>query len=537
MKNKYLSGLCVFFLSIAATSCAQPPRLTIILIIDQFGYSFVEKLKEHFKHGLKTIYFDGVKYTKAYYPHANPTTGAGHTGMSTGTYAKNHGIISNWWFDEHGKRVASFDDASVKTFGREKAGESAKNILSATLTDAFITADPQHNHAWSVSLKSRAAIPAAGKRGKAIWFDGTIGVFTSSTAYFKQLPTWLNEFNQKEGLPVSKLSWQLVYPKNDAAYDFKHIDNYDHSAMPSLISRTVTIDRKDKKPYNIFTKYPQTNKILLDLAQECIDKSLSDENQRLLLWISLSSLDKAGHYFGPHTRESIDTIYHIDKLLTGFLDYAWKKAGKENTLIIVSGDHGIVPIPEMARLEGKEAYRPDLDQLIREMNSLVKENYGFEKFIQNYDPPRFYFDKKIVATLDENTIKSITRDLKKLLKKKKYIHDVWTQKELTQGKFKEWSMKYMFQQQIYPGRSGDLFVYTKPNTILSKYKIGTTHEFPDRSNRHVPLIVYQPGRFENKLITRKKVSILQVTNTLAEILGIPKLPEPAVQKVLPGLGL
>jgi len=539
MKNKYLSGLCVFFLSIAATSCAQPPRLTAIIAIDQLAYPFIEKLKDHLKGGIKYLLENGVQYSNAYYPHASPTTAVGYTALNTGTFAKEHGITGNAWFDETGKRVYPFDDSSSAVFakdGKHSFGRSAKNIQSKTVSDQFVEQN-SGNVVYAISLKDRAAIPAAGKRGKAIWFDTHTGYFTSSTAYFKQLPSWLTAFNQQENISkLTAVQWNLFYPKNHQAYAFPFIDNYDYASHPPLAGKTTPLKITSKKPFDLFCWTPQADQALFKLVHTCVENTLpKNPADRMMLWVLPSALDKIGHRVGPYAREVIDIIYHIDNELMKLISYLENKVGKENILFVLTGDHGVCPIPELLEKEGKEAHRPDVKKLMNEMNAMVQQKYGMQNFIQNFEPPQFYFDPNQKRNLDKDKIEDICTMLEEFLEKQPGIKHVWSNHDLDERKFKKNSIGSYFKNQRYPGRSGDLFVQIEKNTVFSMYPKGTTHESPYKYDRHIPLAVYQAGKFEKKKI-RKKVSTLQLANTLAEILGIPKLPK-GETKLLPGLKL
>src|SRR5437667_251810 len=87
----------VLFLFFSSThrllSNNNSPKLTIIIVIDQFAYDYFYKLSPYFKHGLKYLIENAVVYTNAYHPHGYPATAAGHAALNTGAYAKDHGFI------------------------------------------------------------------------------------------------------------------------------------------------------------------------------------------------------------------------------------------------------------------------------------------------------------------------------------------------------------------------------------------------------------------------------------------------------------
>ena len=87
-------------------SAPVKPKLTAIIVVDQFAHHYFLKLSSHFKHGLKFFTKNGVVYSNAYMPHGIPTTATGHTGLNTGAFAKDHGIIGNAWCSQDGKKIA-----------------------------------------------------------------------------------------------------------------------------------------------------------------------------------------------------------------------------------------------------------------------------------------------------------------------------------------------------------------------------------------------------------------------------------------------
>ena len=89
----------------------HPPRLVVVLVVDQFAYSYFNKLMPQLKYGLKYLAEHGVVFTNAHMPHGQPGTATGHAGLNTGVCANYHGFVSNTWYED-GKKVACDDDNS-----------------------------------------------------------------------------------------------------------------------------------------------------------------------------------------------------------------------------------------------------------------------------------------------------------------------------------------------------------------------------------------------------------------------------------------
>ncbi len=135
----------------------------------------------------------------------------------------------------------------------------------------------------------------AGRLAKAIWFDDDHQIFTSSTAYYKNLPDWLVTFD-KQMQPIIKKPaiWTPLFDLNSIAYDFPQAKNFKYSPYgQSLIGREINklVD---------FFKTPMGSQLLFNLAKNVVDNNINDIDQKpLLLWFSISNLDKVAHSFGP----------------------------------------------------------------------------------------------------------------------------------------------------------------------------------------------------------------------------------------------
>jgi len=557
--SNYLIALSLY------THSTKTPQITVIIVIDQFAYSYLYKIKPYLTGGIKTFLDDGISYENAHHPHAMPETAVGHAALNTGTFANDHGIIANSWFNQSGREIEADDDdaQAAGVFKNESEmhayGKGPKLLMTEGITDQFVLqSKPEAPYlAFAFSIKSRAAIMSASKLGKAIWFDKKTGLFTSSKAYYQTFPSWLIKFNKSHNVPTMKsISWKLALNKKTGAYNFQNIENYTYaSEKESMVGKTMPIpccslstqanqhtsdieqeeNPTNKDPYASFYLNPLSNQYLLDLAKNCIKENLTKKNH-LLIWVSLSSLDLIGHRYGPDSLEAIDTVYHIDKQLKPFMHYVQQAAGNNGALFVLTADHGVLPMQGILRLEGiSSAHKLDPQTLIDGMNKLVLGGHGLKDFITHFQMPHFYFNRKLIQDIDTQTLDSIIKELKKFLHGTAGIKNVWTAHDLDTFSFDplRQELETYYKNQRYPGRSGDLFVQLQPYALLSKYKEGTTHESPYNYDTHVPLIIYQPNVYKQTSII-EKVYATQLANTLAQILDIRKPPASTAQ-VLPGI--
>lgn len=511
---------------------AQHPRITVVFVIDQLPYRSLEKVKSHFRHGFATLLQSGVVYTNAHHPHALPATATGHTALATGAFAKDHGVVHNSWTKPDGTKIECDDDATgtALVFGKNgmrTVGKSSINCMTDTLSDQAIMQSHQENirRVFALSGKSRAAIACAGKLGKALWFDTDTGIITSSKAYFEQMPLWVNNFNRRHKIDsLTKLTWKPFFKTDHAAYLYPQAENYTFAADHSIFNTTFDLNLQSKQPYEKFLYTPQSNSYLLELGKACIEHTCKRNNPKesLLLWISLSSLDKVGHLYGPDSRESLDTLYHLDAQIGQFMDWVNKRFKADNVLYALSSDHGMSPIPELLKQQGlSNAQRINVGTLKKEINESMLSAYKVEKVIKSIKGPYVFLNWKNINTLQPAVKKQLLADIKQEFLAQPGIKRTWYDHELADTSFRLPDIEAYFQNQRYKGRSGDLVFQVHPYAIPKENAKGSTHMTPYNYDTHVPLILYQRGSVQGSVV-HEKVWTLQLASTLAHLLNIPK---------------
>lgn len=537
----------------------QSPKLTVFIVIDQLSYNSLTALRPYLNGGLGLLLNNGTNYMSAFFPHAAPGTAIGHTAISTGAYAKDHGIVNNEWFkfgvkikaddDDNSEGAVIFKKDGISTYTlKEKVGKSAKNIMVDNLSDQIVLANgPKSKYnLLSISLKSRAAVSLAGHMGsgagefgsRAIWFDEKAAFFTSSKAYYDKLPDWLIKFNNDQKFDqIKSFKWNLYFDKSAEQYKFPQVDNYKYSTIGhTIIGKSVGIDKKTKDPYALYLSTPMANKALINLAETALENTIKQNNNKTFLWLSLSSLDKIGHLYGPQAIEYLDMIYQMDHQIKEFMDFVYTKFNKNDVLFVLTADHGMQPIYEVTKEQGMPmAKRLHEKEIIEQINSLISKKYSIEKLVSKFKAPFFYFDVKVFEKLDEQTQDKIYKDVKDHLLSIHGISRVWSEKELHNKVFQAGDIGWYFKNQTFPGRSGQIIYEVRPYSFMDNLPTGTTHLSPQNYDRQVPLIFYQPGRFDKKSIF-ENVSMLSVPVTLSYILGVPR-PSMATLNPLPGLGL
>lgn len=524
---------------------AKKPRVVVVFVVDQYAYHYINKLRPHFKHGLQFLLDNGTVYHNAIHPHGHPATATGHAALSTGAFAKDHGITRNKWLDADGNTLFCDDDTSgnAHVFGaaQDKPGKSAHNLMVDTLSDQVVLASQPcaQNHAIAISLKSRAAINLAGKLGKAIWYDSNTGSFTSSKAYFKKLPHWVDTFNTKYLANYKHKKWTTLYPRASTAYCFYDMTNYAFAEMKGgLIDQAQehahTSSCDDHEYADIFVKTPHADMATFSLARGCVTEYVRKKNtDTLLLWVGLSALDYCGHAFGPDSLEVTDLIYRLDLNIKKFMNFVRKKTHNDNIVFALTADHGVEPISELMAQRGYPARRLRMDTMIKELNRSMREQFGIDKLIHDFKNPYLFLNHTEFDALSTDKQHEIETALKKELDDQPGIQRVWTYPELQAACFKKDQPEYWYQQQLYPGRSGHIIFQPEPFNVPTTYPSGTTHHTPYEPNTHVPIVLYQKNKIGKKQVN-DTVWTLQFAPTIAHLMNIPR-PSASTPELLPGV--
>lgn len=532
---KYLFSSFSIAIGFASVSQAVAPRITIIFVIDQFPYRYTTQLQNNLHTGFKRFLDKGTLFINAHQPHGMPATCTGHTALNTGAYADTHGIVGNAWYAK-GKKVACDDSKENPVInpsgGFYNEGKSADAILVDGISDQFALASTPEKprEAYSFGIKSRAAIATSSKLGHPFWVDTKTGMFTSSTAYYKELPDWLLQFNSSHK-HTEPIMWKPKYTIA-SAYPFAPKSfAYKGEAKP-LIETTINIDQTAKAPYSKMLLTPYANQYVLDACCACMDTFFENNTDgSLLIWACLGSLDKIGHIYGPLSKEVWDMIYWLDDQIDACIAHAEKVVGADNVLSILTSDHGVPPIPEEAHAMGiTNSIRLDAKKLLAEVNRCIEDEFGIPHAVHDMKNSSLYFSNTI-----KNMPKKIKHKLAKRIQKQlhcsPYIAHAWLPEELDSQISPKSSIPYKLKRQLFKQRSGDIIIETRPYVLLTMKKTGVGHVAPYTYNTHVPLFFLWPNHLAHKRIDTQ-VTTTQLAPTLAKILGVAQ-PAGAEDDILP----
>src|SRR6185503_399640 len=121
---------------------------------------------------------------------------------------------------------------------------------------------------------------------------------------------------------------------------------------------------------------PAADAFLARLAMTAVDKLKLGKDQLDYLAVSFSELDTTGHNFGPDSHEVQDVLLRLDRSIGELLAHLDARLGKGRYVVAVTGDHGVAPLPERLKRQGKDAGRVNLKPLTIELEAALNARWG-----------------------------------------------------------------------------------------------------------------------------------------------------------------
>jgi arylsulfatase A-like enzyme len=543
--------------------------------VDQMRADYLDRFRPWFvERGFNRFLREGAVFTRAAHRHAVTFTGPGHASIGSGLDPRNHGIIGNRWFDTAlNASVYCTEDPFTRWFPAPVAGQAPpwKPSSPALTANVFLGDRLKERFARSrvvgVALKDRASVLMAGRKADAaIWFEDRRARFVTST-YYPPHPELLAWNEQLDSFFAAHKVWELsgrIPPEKLEQATFDPPELY--GAKNPAAGFGATFPHPLANPKAVASS-PFGDEMVLGLARSVIGTLGlgSRAGEPDLLFVGLSSTDYYGHPFGPDSKEMADGIVRLDVALESFFAWLDARVGVGRTLVFLTADHGVTPLPEVARAkyrlrtgmdDASIAGRVDLDnrggdagrvsegsavRLALERDLSKRFAYGLSEDGPNavagavlfFEEPCLYLNKTALVRrgVPIERAKEAARD---------FVRDVpgvlaaYTNTEIGDGLPPGSPHALAVVRSFRADRSGDIFVILKPGWMWSYGReAGTTHGQPSDDDARVPLLAFGPGVKAGSW--DMPVSPLSIAKTVAALFGF-EAGEPDAEVLQPVLG-
>lgn len=523
----------------------QTPRLVLQITVDGLRGDLLNRYGDRFgPGGFQYLLENGVVYTDAHYAHANTETIVGHTTLATGAFPSNHGMVGNVWYDrESGELAYNIEDPEYPLLPtREQvadggqidpaqkksrtSGRSPVSILASTFGDELWVHTAGASKVFGVSGKDRSAVSMAGHVGKAFWYSTDSGDFQTSKYYYDAYPDWVADWNAKRhATNLSGTPWSLL--KEKSAYLLGAYDDRPFESDLKGYGRVFPHPFATPEVPLFFTKIlvsPEVDRLTADFSKALIvAEGLGKDEVPDYLSVSFSGVDAVNHFFGPSSLENEDAVLQLDRILADFLEFVDQEVGLDQTLMVLSADHGMPEAPEVLAARGMNVGRIDPEVVAATANRVGREDFGLEDpVVRTFYRPYLYLDPDVLdqAGLNQEVVERAIADA---LIQLEGIAIAVSMKSLPG--LQNTPTLERIRNNHHPLRSGDVYVLQKPYWyLLEGGPITVMHGSPWRYDTHVPIIISGPG-LEPQTV-RRRVRPVDVAPTLSARLGI-KLPSSA----------
>lgn len=541
---------------VAGPALAQDaPRLILQITVDQLRGDLPGRHLDQFgEGGFRYLMEQGLHYTNAHHTHANTETIVGHTTLATGANPAAHGMVGNLWYDRaQGRTVYNIEDPdyTILTSGADvddateidptqraatSDGRSPRTILTTTFGDELAVHTAGGGKVFGVSIKDRGAVSMAGHTGKAFWFSKAAGQFVTSSYYYDSYPDWVDAWNAK-GVPqgFDDRSWELLKPQD--SYLFGDRDDQEWEPDFAGFGRTFPhpLGPVDEKYFTtLLTLSPFGDQMTADFAKTLIDfEGLGDDEVTDFLGVSFSVTDYVGHFFGPSSLEAEDNLLHLDRTLADLLAHVDAQVGLENTLVVLSADHGAPEAPgylQSLKLPGgyvtPDAW--DTDPAV----ARIKEAFGITgEIFAGYDHPYLTLAPEVRNNPEIDRVALETAIAQELTAFEGVAYAIPASR-LRNASLPNTPLLQAVLNNFHPDRSGDIHVVFQPEWFINDMdglSVTVTHGSPWRYDTYVPIMVAGFG-IEPRRVARR-VHAIDVALTLSAVTGT-RPPSGATGEVL-----
>jgi predicted AlkP superfamily pyrophosphatase or phosphodiesterase len=522
----------VVLAAIATPALAQstpPPRLLIVISVDQFSADLFDEYRPQFTAGLARL-ARGTVFHNGYQSHAATETCPGHSTILTGDRPARTGIIANTWVDQSLTR----SDKSVYCAEDERVPGSSSIAYTVSPMHLKVTTLGERLKSWSPASRN---VAVAGKDRAAVMMGG----HTPDQRWYWDGKRFATDLGAAPPASVTRTNAAV------AALLAAPQAPLDPPAICSAKAQVVPVEGGGKPVGDgrfaraagdaaAFRASPAFDGAVLALAAGLIQEmKLGQGASPDLLSIGVSATDYVGHTYGPGGQEMCLQLLSLDRDLGDFfglldrsgLDYA----------VALTADHGGEDIPERLRLQGVVAARVDPALAAAEMGKRIAAKLKLSGPVLIGD---FAGDISVDRALKPANRARAIREAVAAYSRHPQVVAVFTSVQLRRtasptASPDRWTLIQRARASFDPQRSGDLVVVLKPHVtpIADTTRYVATHGSPWNYDRRVPILFWRAGVAAAD--RNEAIETADIVPTLGAMLGLRIDPASIDGKCLAGV--
>ncbi|WP_010216207.1 alkaline phosphatase family protein [Sphingomonas sp. PAMC 26621] len=501
----------------AATTPTAPPKLIVVISVDQFSADLFAEYRASFTGGFARLQ-KGAVFPSGYQSHAATETCPGHSTILTGFRPEHTGIIANNWTDlgvaRADKQVYCAEDETVPGSTSANYTVSDKHLLVPTLGERMKAANPKVR-VVSVAGKDRAAVMMGGHTVDELWWwNGKAMVSYAGRATPPVVARANAAIAQRIAAPQAALEVPAICQPHDRA-------------IPIGAGKTVGAGHfaRDAGSTAAFRASPAFDGAIVALAAGLVqDMKLGMGSTTDIIDVGASATDYIGHTYGTEGAEMCIQLQQLDATLGSF--FAVLDSTGVDYELVLTADHGGNDIPEREVDAGlPDAQRAKVALAPAVAGKEIAAKLGIATPVLFGDIPNG--DVYLARDLTTAQRKAVQAAAVAYYKANAQVAEVFTQAQILatptpKGPPETWTMLQRACASYKTGRSGELIVFLKPRvTPIPDPTKGyvATHGSPYDYDRRVPILFWRKGMtgFEHT----GSIETVDIAPTLAHQFGLP----------------
>src|SRR5262249_49704795 len=161
---------------------------------------------------------------------------------------------------------------------------------------------------------------------------------------------------------------------------------------------------------------------------------------------------------GPDSQEVLDTILRADIIVRKLLDYLDGQVGRGRYLLALTADHGVCPLPEIARSQGQVAGRISPKLLLANAERFLDQKFGRTgrpaRWLVAREETWLYLNQGLLRDRGLQSAE-VEESLAGWLRQQPGILAAFTRTQLAGGLPRDDSLGESVRRSFHPERSGD----------------------------------------------------------------------------------
>lgn len=505
----------------APPTSIAPPKLLVVISIDQFSANLFDEYRSQFTGGLARL-ASGTVFHNGYQSHALTETCPGHSTLLTGDHPARTGIINNVWVDQSiarpDKKVYCAEDETQPGTSSSNYKVSPKHLLVPTLGELMKQHWPA-SRSVAVSGKDRAAVMMSGHVVDQRWYWNGSSFVTDLAA--APVPRVLPIF-------AAALARSLAEPRAPL------------EAPPYCQGKATQIAvegggkpvgsgkfARSAGDLTAFRASPELDGDTLALAAALVDQMhLGRGTAPDILAISLSATDYVGHTYGTEGEEMCLQLLELDREVGDFLKLLDSRG--ISYAVVLSADHGGKDVPERERRAGVADARrvdPALSPAVMGRKLVAELGMSGPGLLGDSPFGDMYVDRRLSSSEQSRLLTAAVS----AYRAHPEVEAVFTASQIAAVPVpttppESWSLLQRARASYRAGRSGDFVVILKKDVtpIADTTHSVATHGSAWDYDRRVPILFWRPG--VNARTIEHSADTVDIMPTLASEIGLPLKP-------------